>query len=443
MKKIKNKNLNNLNIQTKQSKERSIQKSFSQKISRTEQRYDLFLLYKINNVIIEHNLLQPDQRILIAVSGGQDSICLLRVLVELKKKWNWKLGLIHCDHRWTSNSKFQAEHVAFLAGNLQINYHQAVAIESVQQEGTARIWRYDIIKNIALSNNYTAIITGHNASDRIETLLYNLTRGSGLHGLQSIRWKRSLYSFIFTQSAISKKNSSFFFKKLKYKKMMEGFFFLNKKKLYLIRPFLETTRTEIRNLLDFWHFPSWPDESNKELRISRNRIRHRLVPYIRLHYNLKIDQTLARWAEIVQSETFYIDQLTNYILSKIESKKNTYSLPSKGKKKNFYKNFYQSAISIDLLRSLPLAIQRRVLKQYIYKITGRILGFEYVEQIRLSCLFQSSLSSNFSLFSLDLRWQDLKKKKKFVTPWIIFPGGIKILIKNNYLFFFYPLFFSC
>jgi tRNA(Ile)-lysidine synthase len=401
-------------------------------------------LYKMNNLIIERNLLQPDQRILIAVSGGQDSLCLLRVLVELKKKWNWKLGIIHCDHRWTSNSKFQAEHVAFLAVNLQINYHQAIAIESVQQEGNARIWRYDIIKNIALSNNYTAIITGHNASDRIETLLYNLTRGSGLHGLQSIRWKRSLYSCIFIQSAISKKNSSFSFllKKVKYKKMMKGFLFFNKKIFYLIRPFLETTRTEIRNLLNFWHFPSWPDESNKELRISRNRIRHRLVPYMRLHYNLKIDQTLARWAEIVQSETFYIDQLTNYILSKIEMKKNTSSLSSKGAASKIVeqnKIFYQSAISIDLLRSLPLAIQRRVLKQYIYRITGRVLGFEYVEQIRLSCLFQSSLSSHFSISSVDLRWKALKKKKKIVTPWIIFPGGMKVLIRKNYLFFFSPI----
>jgi len=80
--------------------------------------------------------------------------------------------------------------------------------------------------------------------------------------------------------------------------------------------------------MNAWNLPSWPDESNKELRIKRNRIRHRLIPYIRIHYNSNIDQTLVRWAEIVQSETLYLEQLTNYILSKIEIKKTLSSISS-------------------------------------------------------------------------------------------------------------------
>jgi tRNA(Ile)-lysidine synthetase-like protein len=189
-------------------------------INKIKKNNDIFLLYKINNLITERNLLQPNQRILIAVSGGQDSICILRILFQLKIKWNWKLGIIHCDHRWTSISKYQAEHVACLAVNLQINYHEGIAIESVQKEGRARIWRYNIIQTIAISYNYSAIITGHNASDRIETLLYNLTRGSGLHGLQAIKWKRYLFFSRLTQSVILKRKFSvrqaFFLRKLKY-----------------------------------------------------------------------------------------------------------------------------------------------------------------------------------------------------------------------------------
>ena len=451
-----------------------------------KKKNDIFLLYKINGIITERTLLEPDQRILIAVSGGQDSICILRILFQLKKKWNWKLGIIHCDHRWNLNSKYQAEHVACLAVNLQINYHEGLAIESVQKEGSARIWRYNIIQLVAISNNYTAIITGHNASDRIETLLYNLTRGSGLHGLQSIKWKRYLFFSHLTQSVISRSGSfSFLLKNLKYIKTCPNiavvpkryfsssrfFIFQKRKLLFLIRPLLEITRTEIRNIMNVWNFPSWHDESNKELRIRRNRIRHRLIPYIRLHYNPNIDQTLVRWAEIVQSETLYLEQLTNYIISKIEIKKKISSSslsnePLVGMKRQKVRqhvenlHFYQSALPINLLRSLPLAIQRRVLKQYIYRNTSRILGFQYIEQIRLSCLFSrqesfqhfghrdryrsfylsnqiSSRSMISSKSATSRKWINPEEKKNnFLIPWLIFPSGIKLLVRKNYLFLF-------
>ncbi len=481
----KDKHLNFSEILTKSIKASYVPNELLKGIQKIKKKNDIFLLYKINNIITERNLLQPDQRILIAVSGGQDSICILRILFQLKKKWNWKLGIIHCDHRWNSISKYQAEHVACLAVNLQINYHEGIAIESVQKEGIARIWRYNIIQTVAISQNYTAIITGHNASDRIETLLYNLTRGSGLHGLQAIKWKRYLFFSRFTQSVISRRKFSFFFKKLKYiktfpnrkvvsKSIEKNRFFLFQKRriLFLIRPLLEITRTEIRNIMNAWNLPSWPDESNKELRIRRNRIRHRLIPYIRIHYNSNIDQTLVRWAEIVQSETLYLEQLTNYILSKIEIKKTLSSISSPhglliGMKKQKEScaenlNFYQSAIPIDLLHSLPLAIQRRVLKQYIYRNTSRILGFHYIEQIRLSCLFsrRESLQNfrqryRYQLFDLSTHilirsrnssisgpfseWTNRdEKKNNFVTPWLIFPSGIKLLVRKNYLFLFSP-----
>nr|YP_009258615.1 tRNA(Ile)-lysidine synthetase [Cosmarium botrytis]ANI25638.1 tRNA(Ile)-lysidine synthetase [Cosmarium botrytis] len=495
-------------------------KNRPKEIYKIKKRDDLFLLYKINNIIKERTLLQPNQRILIAVSGGQDSICLLKILYYLKNKWNWKLGIIHCDHQWNSRSKFQAEHVACLAFNLQINYHEGITIHSVQKEGIARIWRYNIIQTIAISNNYSAIITGHNASDRIETLLYNLTRGSGLHGLQSIKWKRYLCFFRVTQSVLSKKKDSlrafrvtpakrlpkelptfppkvgppaFLFKKLKYIKRFDCFsFFLNKKQLYLIRPLLESTRTEIRNVFNIWKLPSWPDLSNKELKIKRNRIRHRLIPYIRLHFNPNIDQTLVRWSEIVQSETFYLEELTNYLLSKIEIKKKiflnsyatkisllrTFGTSGKKQKQSWEQNFdfYQSAIPIALLRSLPLSIQRRLLKEYIYRNTSRILGFQYIEQIRLSCLLNTYLSTNIPIsspegfssenyFYLAKKYpsgtsvgkitkgpkaegperegrrlgKEQEKNSKIVTPWILFPDGIKLVVRKNYIFLFYPL----
>ena len=416
---------------------------------------DLYLLYKINNAIVERNLLRPNQQILLAVSGGQDSILLLLILFHLKQKWNWKVGIVHCDHRWNSNSKFQAKHVMNLAAQLKVDYYEGIALEHVKTEGLSRIWRYNIIQTVAISNNYTSIVTGHSASDRIETLLYNLIRGSGLHGLQSIRWKRSFCSSLFSYSPLSNNDPPLLFKALRYRKSVDNFSFLKKKDFSLTRPLLETTRTEIRSLLNFCNFPLWRDETNQEVRISRNRIRHRLIPYLRLHYNLKIDQTLARWTEIVQAETFCLEQVTNYLLSKIKITKKNYLLTQKRREESFEQTFqfYQSAISLDLLRAFPTALQRRVLKQHIYKITGQNVGFQSIEEVRLFCLFHNFLAKRKNSYDqsqnrknslLPFSKGECEKKKntnrqKYINPWIILPGGIKFLVKKNYLFFFSTL----
>jgi tRNA(Ile)-lysidine synthase len=327
-----------------------------------------------------------------------------------------------------------------LAAHLQIDYYEGITIGLVKTEGRARLWRYDVMQTVAISNNYTSIVTGHSASDRIETLLYNFTRGSGLHGLQSIRWKRSFCSSLLSHSYLSNNHLSFYFKPLKYKKSSHQFTIFTKIKFYLTRPLLETTRTEIRGLVKFLNFPVWLDKTNKEIRISRNRIRHRLVPYLRIHYNLNIDQTLARLAEIVQAETFYLEQVTNFLLSKVQIIKKSYSVTQKIRKKNLKQTFYfyQSAIAIDLLRSLPTAIQRRVLKQHIYNITGRSLGFQSIEQIRFYCLFRNffskiNSSSNHSQDCQEALAMEHKNKK---NSWVLLPNGINLLIKNNYLFLF-------
>ena len=165
---------------------------------------DLAIVHKINNSLIERNLIEPREKILISVSGGQDSICLMKILYQLQKKWQWQLGIVHCDHRWHINSLVQAKHVAQLAAIMEIHYYQPIAIESVQQETIARHWRYDIIKNIAINHSYTVIMTAHTASDRIETLMYHLMRGTGLQGIQALNWRRTVDSFQYIRSQYCK-----------------------------------------------------------------------------------------------------------------------------------------------------------------------------------------------------------------------------------------------
>jgi tRNA(Ile)-lysidine synthase len=386
-------------------------------MKRTSRNQDLKLLYKINNTIVERNLLKPYQKVLVAVSGGQDSMCIVEILSHLKIKWQWKLGIVHCDHRWHHTSILQAKHVARLAANMQIDYYQPVAIECVTQEAVARNWRYQIIQHIAMQYNYTAIITAHSASDRIETLLYNLIRGTGLQGIRSLSWKRNLSNIRCIPWNIWLNSTSIFWKQVKYHKIDDMILPLEtKKSIEIIRPILDITRVEIKTLLKTLKVAAWPDSSNESLRIRRNRIRHRLLPYMRLHYNPCIDQALGRWAEIVYAENLFLDTLTNCLLSQIEMYTNTQ-----------ISNIYTNSINLEIFRSFPLALQRRVLKLFLYRRTQINLSFRYIEHIRLFVLF-----SKFSIY-----------KKKFTTnieslpdsPCIYLPGQGKLLVFDQILLY--------
>lgn len=375
---------------------------------------DIKLLRKVNKNIAERTLLSPSQKILIAVSGGQDSICLMRILSHLQTTWQWRLGIVHCDHRWNPTSQLQAKHVARLAASMEIDYYQPVAIQCVKQETVARNWRYQIIQRIAIDHHYTAIVTAHSASDRIETLIYNLMRGTGLQGIQSLSWKRELNNIRYTSWKSWITTLHAFYKRIKYKQRGDSISYnKNLPHLQLIRPLLDTTRTEIRILLDYWHLPSWQDPTNQTVRMRRNRIRHRLLPYIRLHYNPRIDQALARWSEIVHAENIYLDRLTDSILAKIEvhTHRHIGGMPNRG-------------INIELFRSLPIVFQRRVLRKFIYKHIQRDLSFHYIEHIRLYCMLRKSSSPG-------TKNNYIKNNIYEKNPCVYLPGRFKLLILEN------------
>lgn len=351
-------------------------------------KQDLSILYTVNNLITEKGLLRPNQRILLAISGGQDSICILKILLLLQSKWDWKLGIVHCDHRWNSISQLQANYVSQLIHSMEIDYYQATTVHSINSEASARNWRYQIIKQIAHSHQYRAIVTAHTASDRIETFMYNLMRGCGVTGLQALTWKRyfsqrecinalSLYANNLQIFNISYKESN---NRVQNQK--------NKKHISIVRPLLSITRLQIRILLTNWVFPVWSDPTNRFIKIYRNRIRHRLIPYMRFNFHPKIDQTLSQWTELVHYESIFLDKLAKKIRSNLE-------ILILNKKDN---NRY-IALPIDILCSLPIFLQQRVIKQFIEKNTANQMNFHQIEHIRLKCLYQTVSSKDDIAYS--------------------------------------------
>jgi tRNA(Ile)-lysidine synthase len=313
--------------------------------------------------------LERNQRILVAVSGGQDSLCLIKILLDLQPKWGWQLGIAHCDHRWRPDSQANAEYVEQLARTWETPFYCQTAEQALPSEAAARQWRYQALSAIAQTNGYTCIITGHTASDRAETLVYNLIRGSGAEGLQALTWKRSLDSG-----------------------------------LVLVRPLLQVTRTETAEFCQHMQLQVWEDVTNQDLSYARNRIRQELIPYLQTHFNPQVESTLAQTAELLQAEVEYLEQAARQLRQqampqlgeqgdnrdKEETLPTTYQLPptdpSPLTPRPTLQETEKSAstpfkLNRRLLQAAPLALQRRVMRQILQQILPCTPSFAHIEKL--------------------------------------------------------------
>lgn len=273
------------------------------------------------------HLLPKEQRLLIAVSGGQDSLCLSKLLIDLQPKWGWTLAIAHCNHLWRADSEANALHVKNLANHWSIPYYSATVDRLLPSEAAARKWRYEALSEIALAHDYKYIVTGHTQSDRAETLLYNLIRGSGSDGLQALTWQRTLHNG-----------------------------------LQLIRPLLQLSRAATAQFCQAMELPVWEDSTNFDLKYARNRIRHELLPYLHA-FNPQVEAALAQTAELLHDEVEYLEFAAQQLYSQA-------CHPTEPLKLN-----------CQVLQAAPLALQRRVLRQILIQATSRHPNFEQIEKL--------------------------------------------------------------
>ena len=261
-------------------------------------------------------LLPQGASLLVALSGGQDSMALTGLLLDLRRLHHWSLQLWHGDHRWRPESSQQAREIAAWAGGQgleiqlaswewQSTYQQSTdqrqpgqpqdlyqlqepqrqqqadqppQAQRQQQppsEASARAWRYAGLVDCAQQRGCGHVVTGHTASDRAETLLLHLARGSDRRGLASLREQRPL---------------------------AEG--------IQLVRPLLIFSREETARICQALQLPIWLDSSNAELRYSRNRVRSAVLPVLEeLHPGAtrRIGGTAARMAADLQGELELLD----------------------------------------------------------------------------------------------------------------------------------------
>ena len=287
---------------------------------------------RIHTLLKAKGLLPKQVSILIAVSGGQDSLCLAKLLLDLKPKWDWSLAIVHCDHGWRADSAKNAAHVQQLAQQWQMPCFIETAQALSTTEAAARSWRYQVFANVASAYRYHYVVTGHTATDRAETVLYNLLRGSGADGVQALSWQRPLSP--------------------KYAE------------IYVTRPLLQLTRQETEEFCRDLALPIWHDISNDDLHYRRNRIRHELMPYLRSHFNPKVELTLAQTAEIFTAEVAYLEQQTDRLYGEV--------VEGKTEGWRIYRATFQAA---------PLALQRRVARRLLQTVLHQQPTFEHIEKL--------------------------------------------------------------
>ena len=298
-------------------------------------RFTKLLRANLNAVLrSQPEILPRESSLLVAVSGGQDSLCLAKLLQMQHAKFDWNLTIAHCDHQWRSDSTANAEHVASIAKEWGIRFCLRTAASKLSSEAEARKWRYAMLVEMANIHKCTYVVTGHTRGDRVETLLYNLMRGSGADGLASLTWMRSLTPEITPE-------------------------------IKLVRPLLNVSRHETAAFCHENQIPIWEDSTNQNLDYRRNRLRLETIPYLQEHFNPQLEIAIAQTSELLHDDVIYLEVQAS--------------------------NFFEDHISViwdeqlprlhrQLLRSQPLALQRRIVRQFLSRYLIHQVNFEDIQR---------------------------------------------------------------
>jgi tRNA(Ile)-lysidine synthase len=274
---------------------------------------------KLLNFINFYSLLPEGSRILLAVSGGADSVGLVEILVSLKSsgKINADFHIAHINHLLRAGDSFQDEEfVNILAQkhNLpitveQIDVKKYAAEKKLSIETAARELRIDALCRIAKQNNCAAIATAHHKNDNAETVIHRLSRGTGFKGLCGIRPKTALNGTVF------------------------------------IRPMLRLCRSEIETYLSSQNIKWQTDRTNIDCRFTRNRIRYKLLPMLQKQSQDNLTEML-----------FELSQKTLKLYEKIE--KQAQSAATDPAEFNDYHPLLQIEIVQKLLQQTGIGLQK-------------------------------------------------------------------------------------
>jgi tRNA(Ile)-lysidine synthase len=304
----------------------------------------------------QHQLFVPGQHLLVAVSGGPDSIALLSLLHRLARSWRLTLTTVHCNYALRgAESDGDESFVRDFCRERQLSLviHRPMLVKRRQRsslQAAARDARYDFMKQLAHEVGADRIALGHTANDQAETLLMWMLRGAGMAGLAGMSYAREDR---------------------------------------IIRPLLAATREEVVAYLDHEGLTYRRDSSNEKPLYHRNRIRKELLPVITRLAPAAV-RVLQRQADLLREDEQYLEQITNNLVRALVG------YDSRGVQRVDRQAFIE----------LPVALQRRLVRAVLrtYDEEGRASSVRVVESVRRVLLKGKSgarLSLKQALVTLD------------------------------------------
>lgn len=305
----------------------------------------LDLLDTVRQAVVRHRLIRRGERVLVAVSGGPDSVALLHLLLRLRGELSLELCVFHMDHGLRADAADDAAFVCSLAkewGVPAVVAREDVAAMRRRGESTqeaARRVRYTAMRRAAREVGATRIALGHHADDQAETVLMRFLRGAGATGLGGMRRRQGPF----------------------------------------VRPLLDISRADVEEYCRAFGLMTRQDPTNLQLGYLRNRLRLELLPLLEAEYNPNIRLTLNRTAALLQDDDDLLDYLAHRAFRRLQRGADGESV----------------ALPVAELARQPRALRRRIVRHAWRSVAGRavvrdlddgswtpsLLSFEHVEAV--------------------------------------------------------------
>ena len=304
------------------------------------------LSQRVEAAINEYRLIPQGGRVVVALSGGGDSVVLAHLLCEMSAIARWSVvGFLHINHQLRAVANEDADFCRQLSDELHVPFLiEAVNVRAMSRDRGISIeeaghrLRYEIFNRICRSHLADCVATGHTRDDLAETVLLRLIRGAGPRGLSGIRPRNG----------------------------------------FVVRPLLDVTRKELREYLQVRGLPHREDATNEDTSVARNRIRHSLIPFLKTNFSEGIVDVLAREASIARADDEWMEREVDQAVGQ---------MVCYGEE--------VADIDCDAIAKLPTALSRRVSKRVLEHIGGHPVSFDQTN--RLFSLIRTSSQSDVSV----------------------------------------------
>lgn len=319
------------------------------------------LVASVRRAIERYRLVAPGATLVVGVSGGPDSLCLLHVLRRLAPDFSLELHVAHLNHRMRGqDADVDANFVAKLAADWDLPATiEAMDVPTLARahkmalEEAARRARYAFLAQVAAQIGAQTIAVAHNADDQAETVLMHFLRGSGLAGLrgmlpatsmEALRLEIGDWRLEAGDSAADLQSPA-----------------SDLRSLTLIRPLLEVPRTDIEGYCEEHNLKPRFDRSNLDTTYFRNRLRHELIPYLET-YNVNVREVLRRTARVVAADYELLRRRLDITWDEVVRAET------------------DQVVVFDLAawRALPLALKRSTIREAIHRLRRALRNIDFV-----------------------------------------------------------------